>query len=197
MGEIIQREVDQSDPTHQGNWLLSNPVFIWVLTCFFMYTLGDVIISSFVEGYFLGGPGILGSIFDKQGLCGSFESAEQWHIIPCRLFFPPPVIFIGYVPMFVISALVWVVLCLVNRRLLLQVTRQQRWVLILVMSSFLLLLLILSARKFAEYALFAGPIHGFHPFLPILTSFCNFIVPLVVWVIIDQVTKPHREIKNG
>lgn len=174
-----------------GENIFFHPLIIWLLTCFFTYTIGAVLIASLFDGVFLGGPGVVERLFQQEGLCRGSSNSVGWSTVVCRIFAPPSVVVVYYIPLLVLSLLLWLVFSINAQRIVWYVSRPQRWELILTMCAFLLLLLLLNLQRLDEYALFSGPIHGFHPLLPVLVSFCNFITPLAVWFIIDRIGRPH------
>ena len=188
MGEVIKNEIRPNRLGHVANRFLTNPIVIWALTGFFTYTIGQVLVATPLSSLLLGRAGIV-EFLTETGICGDYSGHADWGIIACMLFLPPYIFLAYYFPLLIISITVWAVISIRARNLIWMLSRQQRWALILAMCGFTFFLFIHNISKFSEYALFTGPIHGFHPFLPLLVSFCNFIVPLIVWVVIDQATK--------
>ncbi|WP_310621444.1 hypothetical protein [Flexibacterium corallicola] len=168
--------------------LTYNPIAIWLITCFLTYTIGQVIFANYFSQLFLNDVGIWGSLTEPQGFCGNYIDLSNWDILVCRAFYPLPVVVIEYIPLLIIVIITWAGIWLYLKSDFPFVTRAQRWILIAAMSAYHFFLLAITIPRFAEFALFAGPIHGFHPLLPIVISASNFAVPLFFWFILDWVT---------
>lgn len=170
--------------TRKSN-LLFNPLVIWALTCFFSYTVGSVFVANFVDWAILGDDGVWEKIFRPNGLCGAHIGVETWYIPVCRILFPFGAILFDFGPFLFITLILWVYFSLRNRIFLRKFSRQQRFALISAYSLLGILHILITTRMFAQYALFTGPLHGFHPMVPIVDSFFSFATPIVCWLLID------------
>ena len=161
---------------------------IWVATCLFAgalsFTVGSILVQVFLNGdYYRGGSYV--AVIGRYGLCGEFHGLKDWSILVCRLFTYSANLFFIYIPTLILGVLAWVVFSLSNRSPLLFLTRRERWISILLMSLPALLGVMFAFKKLPEFVLFAGPIHGFHPLMPLLKEATRLFVPAAVWLAID------------
>ncbi len=177
-GSALKQETGKSN-------LLFNPLVIWALTSFFSYTVGSVFVADLIDWAFLSGDGIWEKLFRPNGLCGVHIGVETWYVPICRLFFPFGAILFDFGPFLLITLLIWIYFSLRNRSFLKTFSRQQPFALIFAYSLLGILYTLISINMFAQYALFTGLIHGFHPLLPTVNSFFSFATPIFLWLLID------------
>lgn len=130
-------------------------------------------------------------IFAAQGAYGDFNGfADIWVLLQriFRLSF-----LFTIIPFTIILFLCWSAICLRNQRLVWRLNNRQRWLIVILMQALPLLYVLFELSRFSQMALFAGPIHGFHPLTPLSVSFFELSTPLLFWLIISRLNHdiPH------
>ncbi|MTI16835.1 hypothetical protein E1162_06250 [Rhodobacteraceae bacterium RKSG542] len=165
-----------------------SPVVIWVLFCFFSYTVGQVVFGNTFSYLFMGGDSFIGFLTKPTGFCGEYSGEFDLETVACRLLYPEAVVTLVYLPLFLIALIAWCGTMLHARCFLLFVDRRQRFIIVVAMSVYMLIWFAFSLSMLPKYFFFTGPIHGFHPLLPLVNSTFNFVVPVISWIVLDRVT---------
>jgi hypothetical protein len=170
------------------NVVLRHPLGILFVHYLVADALGADIIASLavfaIDSRFAG-------IFDTQGIYGEFHGFSDIWVLFQRVFRLG--FFVVFIPYAIIMLLFLVVICLRSQSLVWKLNNRQRWASVLLMQVAPLLFLLFEMSRFSQMALFAGPIHGFHPLTPISIAFFQLTVPLLFWWIISWLNQNFAE----
>jgi hypothetical protein len=167
--------------------MLRNPVVI-VLATYVAYQsmgmnlIGDLFAILLLDTEEIPAP----RIWSERGLCGPFHGWSDLEVILCRLFYPKEAVILYLIPFSLLALVTWVIQSLNARRVLYALSRRQRWYMILSMYLVATSLIIMAIVLLPRFILFTGPIHGFHPLLPLLNTTCGFITPLIIWYLVGK-----------
>jgi heme/copper-type cytochrome/quinol oxidase subunit 1 len=167
--------------------MLRNPVAIVLATYVAYYSMGSVLIGDIFSILLLDTQKIQSNkIWSEGGLCGLFHGWRDLEVILCRLYYPKEAVLLFLIPFSLLALVTWVIQSLAARRFLYALSRRQRWYIILSMYLVATASLIMGLAMLPRLILFTGPIHGFHPLLPLLVNTCGFITPLIFWYMIGK-----------